>query len=386
MNQLNSMSAASRIKLGGAVTIAAVIGAALYLNLDTQGGQSTDDAYVEGNIVQLTPQSGGSVTMIGADNTDVVSAGQVLVQLNDADARVALDRAEAQLARTVRQVRVQFSNASQSGAGVTLRASELARAQADLARRQSLDGSGAVSGEDIRHASDAVTAARAALEVAAQQLASTRAMVDHTSIASHPDVQAAISQLRDAYLALSRTALRAPVSGIVAKRSVQLGQRVAAGTTLMSIVPPEQMWVNANFQESQMHAIHVGQRVLLHADVYGNAVTYRGQVVGQDAGTGSAFSLLPPQNASGNWIKVVQRVPVRIALEQGQLAAHPLKLGLSMSVTLTRGEAAATGGGGRPGADQVHRTDVFSRELEQADQLAERIIAANTSPTASKEN
>jgi membrane fusion protein (multidrug efflux system) len=376
MNQLTSMTAASRIKVAGVLTIAAVIGTALYLNLASEGAQSTDDAYVEGNIVQVTPQSGGSVTMIAADNTDVVRAGQVLVQLNDADARVALERAEAQLARTVRQVRVQFSNATQSGASVTLRASELARAQADLARRESLDGSGAVSGEDVRHASDAVTAARAALEVAAQQLASARAMVDHTSIASHPDVQAAISQLRDAYLGLSRTALRAPVSGIIAKRSVQLGQRIAAGTTLMSIVPPEQMWVNANFKESQMHAIHVGQQVVLHADVYGKGVTYRGQVTGQDAGTGNAFSLLPPQNASGNWIKVVQRVPVRIALEPGQLAAHPLKLGLSMSVTIDGGAAAIVGS--RPGAEQVHRTDIFSRELEQADQLAERIIAANT--------
>lgn len=386
MNKPNPASAARFIKGAGVLTIAAVVGAAFYLNMDAQGGQSTENAYVEGNIVQVTPQSGGSVTMIAADNTDVVKAGQVLVQFNDTDARVALERAEAQLARTVRQVRAQFSNASQAGASVSLRASELARAQEDLARRQSLDGSGAVSGEDVKHASDAVATARASLEVAAQHLASARAMVDQTSIADHPDVRAAISQLREAYLALSRTALRAPVNGIVAKRSVQLGQRVAAGTTLMSIVPPEQMWVNANFKESQMHAIHVGQRVVLHADVYGKSVTYRGQVVGQDPGTGSAFSLLPPQNASGNWIKVVQRVPVRIALDQAELAAHPLKLGLSMSVSIA-GDAVRTAAPVTPpGANQIRRTDVFSQELEQADQLVERIIAANISPVAGRRN
>jgi membrane fusion protein (multidrug efflux system) len=341
------------------------------------GQQVTEDAYVDGNVVQLTPQVSGSVTQIGADNTDYVKAGQVLVQLNEVDAELALARAEAQLSRAVRQVRVQFSNASQFRANVTLRAADLSRAEADLARRRDLAESGAISGEDIHHAEDAVKTARAALSVAEQQLASAGALVDQTSITSHPDVQAAVSQLREAYVASVRTTLRAPVSGLVTKRNVQLGQRVNAGAALMAIVPPDQMWVNANFKESQLRDIRIGQPVTLSADVYGKTVHYSGRVIGQDAGTGSALALLPAQNATGNWIKVVQRVPIRIALDQKELAAHPLKLGLSMHVmvdTADRSGAVAMNAAANRG---VYRTDVFKNELEQADRLVERIVAAN---------
>ncbi len=372
-----STAPATRIRIGAALVVALALVAALGLKFSDRVEESTSDAYVEGNIVQVTPQLGGSVVMIAADNTDVVKAGQPLVQFNDVDARIALERAGAQLAHSVRQVRVQFANATQSGATVTLRAIDLARAEADLVRRQQLGASGAVSGEDIRHADDAVKAARATLTVAEQQSLSSKAMVDQTSIATHPDVRAAISQLREAYLAIARTTVRAPVGGIVSKRNVQLGQRVNAGTVLMSIVPPEQMWINANFKESQMRDIRVGQAATLHADVYGNAVTYRGRIIGQDAGTGSAFSLLPPQNASGNWIKVVQRVPVRIALEPAQLAAHPLKLGLSMQVSVSTGGRDSAVTLEHASARPPFRTDVFGREMEQADQMVQRVIAAN---------
>ena len=294
----------------------------------------TEDAYVEGNVVQVTPQLNGSVTAIGADNTDYVQAGQVLVQLNQVDAQLALARAEAQLARAVRQVRAQFASASQGQANIVLRRADVARAETDLARRSSLAGSGAVSGEDISHAEDALRTARAALTVAEQQSLSASALTDRTSVASHPDVLAASAQLRDAYVAAHRTTLRAPVSGIVTRRTVQLGQRVAPGASLMSIVPPEQMWVSANFKESQLTGIRIGQPVELRADVYGKTVRYHGRVAGLDAGTGNAFSLLPAQNATGNWIKVVQRVPVRIALDAKELAAHPLKIGLSMQAAV----------------------------------------------------
>jgi membrane fusion protein (multidrug efflux system) len=318
------------------------------------------------------------VTQVGADNTDYVKAGQVLVQLNEVDAQLALSRAEAQLSKAVRQVRVEFANASQSRANVTLRAADLSRADADLARRRELANTGAISGEDIHHAEDAVKTARAALTVAEQQLASANALVDQTSITSHPEVQGAISQLRDAYIASVRTTLRAPVSGLVTKRNVQLGQRVNAGAALMSIVPPEQMWVNANFKESQLGEIRIGQPVTLSADVYGKSLRYTGRVIGQDAGTGSAFSLLPAQNATGNWIKVVQRVPIRIALDPKELAAHPLKLGLSMHVavdtTNRSGAVAMTTVANRA----AYTTDVFKHELEQADQLVERIVMANS--------
>jgi membrane fusion protein (multidrug efflux system) len=337
----------------------------------------TEDAYVEGNVVQVTPQLNGSVTAIGADNTDYVKAGQVLVQLNQVDAQLALARAEAQLARAVRQVRAQFASASQGQANIVLRRADVARAETDLARRSSLAGSGAVSGEDISHAEDAVRTARAALTVAEQQSLSSSALTDQTSVASHPDVLVASAQLRDAYVAAHRTTLRAPVSGLVTRRNVQLGQRVAAGTALMSIVPPEQMWVSANFKESQLTGIRIGQPVELRADVYGKTVRYHGRVAGLDAGTGSAFALLPAQNATGNWIKVVQRVPVRIALDAKELAAHPLKIGLSMRVavdtTQRSGALAASTASGRP----AWRTAVFDGELEQAAHRAGQVIAAN---------
>jgi membrane fusion protein (multidrug efflux system) len=360
-----------------AAALLAVAAGAAWTMLASTDKQITDDAYVDGNVVQVTPQLSGSVTQVGADNTDYVKAGQGLVQLNEVDAQLALSRAEAQLSKAVRQVRVEFANASQSRANVTLRAADLSRADADLARRRELANTGAISGEDIHHAEDAVKTARAALTVAEQQLASANALVDQTSITSHPEVQGAISQLRDAYIASVRTTLRAPVSGLVTKRNVQLGQRVNAGAALMSIVPPEQMWVNANFKESQLGEIRIGQPVTLSADVYGKSVRYTGRVIGQDAGTGSAFALLPAQNATGNWIKVVQRVPIRIALDPKELAAHPLKLGLSMHVavdTTNRSGAVAM----TTVANRVaYTTDVFKHELEQADQLVERIIAAN---------
>jgi membrane fusion protein (multidrug efflux system) len=375
-----SKPAAKKILNGQNVIAAALlVGAAgvAWTMLAPSNKQITEDAYVDGNVVQLTPQVSGSVTQIGADNTDYVKAGQVLVQLNEVDAQLALSRAEAQLSKAVRQVRVEFANASQFRANVTLRAADLSRAEADLARRRDLVTSGAISGEDIHHAEDAVKTARAALSVAEEQLASAGALVDQTSVASHPEVQAAISQLREAYIASVRTTLRAPVSGLVTKRNVQLGQRVNAGATLMSIVPPEQMWVNANFKESQLGEIRIGQPVTLSADVYGKSVHYTGRVIGQDAGTGSAFALLPASNATGNWIKVVQRVPIRIALDAKELAAHPLKLGLSMHV-----EVETTNRNGAVAMNSVtdraaYTTDVFKHELEQADQLAERIVAAN---------
>jgi len=361
------------------VAAALLIGAAgaAWTMLAPTGKQVTEDAYVEGNVVQVTPQLSGSVTQIGADNTDYVQAGQVLVRLNDVDTQLALSRAEAQLSKAVRQVRVEFANVGQFRAYVTLRAADLARAEADLARRHELANTGAISGEDIHHAEDGVKTARAALSVAEEQLASASALVDQTSIASHPEVQAAVAQLRDAYIASVRTTLRAPVSGLVTKRNVQLGQRVNTGAALMSIVAPEQMWVNANFKESQLGEIHIGQPVTLSADVYGKAVSYSGRVIGQDAGTGSAFALLPAQNATGNWIKVVQRVPIRIALDPKELAAHPLKLGLSMRVAVDTSDRSGPVAMNTVAKRAAYSTDVFQHELEQADQLVERIIAAN---------
>lgn len=339
---------------------------------------TTEDAFVEGNIVAVTSQVGGVVTMIGGDTTDRVVAGSELVRLDDTDARLALSRAEAMLAKSVRQVRSQTASVGQAQANVRFRQVELRRAQADLANRLVLQESGAVSGEDARHAKDAVESAHASVQLATQQLAASQALVDRTAIESHPDVLAAAAQVRDAFVALNRTRVPAPVGGMVSKRNVQVGQRIAPGVTMMSVVPLDQIWVNANFKESQLRHIRPGQPVTLTADIYGDEVSYRGTVVGQDAGTGSAFSLMPAQNATGNWIKVVQRVPVRIALDAAEVARHPLQLGLSMQVTVDtakRDGDRLTPAGRTPG--HRYETDVFSQDLANADALVHRVIDAN---------
>jgi membrane fusion protein, multidrug efflux system len=318
------------IAIGAFVLIGASYGG--YWALALRYTQSTDDAYVSGNVVQITPQIAGTVVGIAADDTQFVEAGQTLVRLDPADARIALEQADAKLGKSVRDVRGLFATTAQLKANADVRSADVARATADLERRERLARSGAVSAEELQHARDALTSARAALIAAQQELAAHQAHIDRTTVASHPDVLAAAAQVHDAYLDVARTQLPAPVSGYVAKRSVQLGQRVAPGAPLMAIVPLDQVWVDANFKEPQLAAMRVGQPVTLNADLYGRTIRYHGTVAGFGAGTGSAFALLPAQNATGNWIKIVQRVPVRIALDPHELAEHPLQIGLSMQV------------------------------------------------------
>jgi len=344
--------------------------------------QSTDDAYVSGNVVQITPQVSGTVVAIGADDTQFVNAGQMLVQLDQADAKIALDQAEAQLAKTVREVRNLFATSASLQATVEMRQSDLARVNEDLARRERLAASGAVSREEQQHAREAVNSANSALHAAQQDLAANHARVDRTTIEDHPDVRNAAAHWRDAYLAYVRTALPAPVAGFVAKRAVQLGQRVSPGAALMAIVPLDQVWVDANFKEPQLASMRLGQPVTLKADIYGGKVSYHGKVAGFGAGTGSAFAILPAQNATGNWIKIVQRVPVRIVLDPQELAAHPLQIGLSMQVEVDTHD----GNGQRlPQLSQgvpAYSTDVFQLQDRIADERVRAIIAANESVSA----
>ena len=340
--------------------------------------EATDDAYVAGNVVQVTPQIAGTVVAIHADDTERVEAGAPLVELDAADLRVALHQAEAQLAQAVREVRTLYLNNNTLDATIAARNTDVQRARSDLARRQSLAGTGAVSREDIVHAEDALKVAEAALQTAREQLAANRALTERTDVASHPNVRRAAAQVEAAYLALARATLPAPVAGYVAKRSVQVGQRVAPGAPLMSIVPLDALWVDANFKEGQLARMRLGQPVELHADVYGEDVTYHGKVVGLAAGTGAAFALLPAQNASGNWIKVVQRLPVRIALDARELARQPLRIGLSMAVKVdvanTAGSALA---GATPRPAPAFQTRVFDQAGKNAAALIARIIAAN---------
>lgn len=357
----------------GVVVAGAAYGA--YYFTDGRYHESTDDAYVNGNLVQLTPQVTGTVNAVNSDDTQIVKVGDPLVTLDPADSRIALLNAEAALGQAVRQVSTLYVNNNYFAANVAQRESDLARAQDDLKRRVGVANTGAVSAEDVSHARDAVAAAQASLDAARQQAQSNRALTDRTSIEQHPNVQAAAAKVRDAYLDYARNTLPAPVTGYVAQRSVQVGERVAPGTPLMSIVPLDGVWVDANFKEVQLRRMRIGEPVTMTADVYGSSVKYHGRVIGFSAGTGSAFATLPAQNATGNWIKIVQRLPVRIALDPKELEAHPLRIGLSMDV-----DADTTDDSGTQLAAAVnttYRTDVFAQYGVQADADIAKIIEQN---------
>jgi membrane fusion protein (multidrug efflux system) len=314
------------------LTIFAVVGLGVlgYWYFYARNYQETDDAYVAGDLVNVMSQVSGTVVSIGADETDLVVAGQELVRLDSTDAQIALRDAEARLARVVRQTRTVFANRDQLEAVVAQRRADLNKAQSDLDRRKDLTGSGAVSAEELAHARDTLSGARDGLVAAEKNLAASLALTGQTGVPDNPDVQAAATEVERAYLALRRTSISAPVSGYVAKRTVQLGERVApGGQPLLSVVPLERLRIEANFKEVQLSQMRIGQPVRVVADLYGGRVEYHGTVTGLGMGTGAAFALLPAQNATGNWIKVVQRVPVRIALDPRELAEHPLRVGLS---------------------------------------------------------
>ena len=389
-----SSAKASRRK--GLLSIAALVvlagaGWAAYEWMVSSHYETTDNAYVQGNLIQITPQISGTVTAILADDTDFVKAGAPLVRLDTADVAVALEQAQANLAQTVRQVRTLYANNASLEAQVKLRETDVAkaqleieRAQDDLNRRQSLSGNGAVSREELAHtqtqlanARSVLAAAQAGVVAAREQLASNKAMTDGTQVETHPSVLAAAAKVHEAFLASRRAALPAPVDGYVAKRTVQLGQRVAAGNPMMSIVPLNQLWVDANFKEVQLRNIRIGQPVKLTADLWGKKVEYTGKVAGLGVGTGAAFALLPAQNATGNWIKVVQRVPVRVTLDPEEVAKHPLRIGLSMDaevdVTNRDGKTLADA----PRDNAAVQTQVYAVPDDEATTLINRVISAN---------
>ena len=337
---------------------------------------STDDAYVAGNVVQVTSLVPGTVVSIAADDTQRVTVGQALVGLDPADSAVELQQAAAQLAEAVRQVRTLYVNNGTLQADIAQRQANVENARDDLLRRMSVDGTGAVSAEDVGHARSTLREAQAALRAAQERLASNRALTRNTTISEPPDVARAAASYRAAFLAHARSTLPAPVTGFVARRAVQVGQRVAPGVPLMGVVPLDQVWVDANFKENQMKDMRVGQPVSLVTDFYGPSVRYDGKVAGFSAGTGAAFSVLPAQNATGNWIKVVQRLPVRITLDPGQLAAHPLRIGLSMRATVDVRRHAGASLNTLPVVTPLS-TDVYAAVGRDADAQIARIIAEN---------
>ena len=343
---------------------------------------TTNDAYVHGNRIMLTPQISGTVVSINAEDTDRVERGQPLIELDRSNTTVALARAEADLARSVREVRRLYAQARAQQARVDRRATGLDQARRDYERdRELLDIKG-VSRKQFQHSRLAYDSAKAQLRQARDELAALQAATENTTLREHPRVRAAIAAFEDAYLNLRRTTIPAPVSGTIAQRQVQLGQKVDPSKPMLSIVPMNQMWVQANFKETELARMRLGQSVELTADFYGDDVTYHGHIVGIHAGTGSAFELLPPQNATGNWIKIVQRVPVRIRLDPEEVARHPLRLGLSMRVSV---DVHDTGGAALPDikpSGPVYQTRVYQRPKAELDRRVEAIIAANSGDDA----
>jgi membrane fusion protein (multidrug efflux system) len=356
-----------------------VLGAlwAAYWTLVLAKREKTDDAYVNGNKVVISAQVSGTVIAVLADDTQLVKAGQVLVKLDPIDAQTALSRAASALAQTVRQVRQQKATAGQYDSEITTRKLELARAEVDLAKREPLIADHAIAGEEVRHAQESVQLARAALIQAERQSSSAHALVDGTPVETNPTVLQAKDTFRDAWIAAQRNAVVAPVSGYVGERSVQLGQHIQAGEALMTVIPLHSLWVDANFKEVQLRNLRIGQNAEVRSDLYGGTFVFHGRVQGMSAGTGAAFSLLPPQNASGNWIKVVQRVPVRIRIDDADLVKSPLRVGLSTTVTVDT--TSRNGPVLAPEAidEPVGDTQVYTQDLEKANAEAEEVVRRN---------
>jgi membrane fusion protein (multidrug efflux system) len=364
------------------IVVVAFSGYGAYYFLHGRWFESTEDAYANGNIVEVTPLVSGTIIEIGAEDNTLVKVGQALVKLDPNDSEVALEQAEAALARTVRQVRGLYANVDGQSADLAAKQVALDRARDDVERRRGLDTSGAIPKEELAHVQAALDGAERAVVISREQLATTRALTDDTAVATHPEVKAAASALRKAYLDFSRSTLQAPVMGYVTQRSVQLGQHVAAGMPLMALVPLDQLWVDANFKETQLEHMRIGQPAELHSDVYGSDVTFHGHVVSLGIGTGSALSLLPAQNATGNWIKIVQRVPVRIALDAKDLNEHPLRLGLSMHVEVNMHDRSGPMLSQSTPDKPAYSTSVYQRQLTDAETRIKEIIRTNSGSAA----
>jgi membrane fusion protein, multidrug efflux system len=329
--------ASPRQRMLGTFAVLVVLGLiawGLYWLLFQRFYQETNDAYVAGDIVVVTSRESGSVLAIHADNTQSVRAGQLLVEFDPLQAEIGMQAAEADLAHTVRAVRALFAKADQLRAQLDQAHVQLTQAQEDYSRRVAASRDGSVSAEEVAHARDALDQTKSAIAASDSSLGQTTSQIQGADIDHNPDVLASEARLRAAALTLAYMRLTAPVDGMVAQRNVEAGEQVSAGSPLMAVVPLNDVWVDANFKEVQLQRMRIGQPVTLTADTYGSSVTFHGHVAGLSAGSGGAFALLPPQNASGNWIKIVQRVPVRIEIDANDLKAHPLRVGLSVDVSV----------------------------------------------------
>ncbi|MBL8551779.1 MAG: HlyD family efflux transporter periplasmic adaptor subunit [Hyphomonadaceae bacterium] len=331
--------------LGGVVAKFAIAGGAYWL-FAASNTVSTDNAYVGASTAQINAQVSGQIQDVSVEDTDVVRVGALLAQIDPADARLAYERAAADYQRTLQRVRQYFAQEASAAAQVRAREADLARARADYNRRRELAATGAISAEELTATRSAFEAAQANLAAAQENLSAQRALTHGATVENHPEAASARAAMETAQLTLQRTTIRAPIDGVVVQKSAQIGQRVDPGQPLMSVTPLAQVYVDANFKEGQLRRVRIGQPVRLTSDLYGHHVVYHGRVTGLGGGTGAAFAVIPAQNATGNWIKVVQRVPVRISLDPRELAAHPLRVGLSMEAKIDVAERAASHGGG----------------------------------------
>ena len=354
------------------------IGSAAYWFFFIKGFEETEDAYVSGNQVMVSAQVAGNISKINVDNMDPVQAGDVLLELDDTNAKLSFEQAKSNLANAVRQVSQLNYTVKQLKSAVRANEITLAQAQGNLNRRVQLVKDGAIDKESFQHAKEAVELAKANLTTSQNQLGANQALLLDGPLSEQPQIQSAVSNLKQAWLNLERTKIRSPIKGYVARRNAQVGQAVSVGGALMAVVTTDQMWLDANFKETQLTHMRIGQPVEIHFDLYGKDKTFNGKVIGIEMGTGSAFSLLPAQNATGNWIKVVQRVPVRIQLDPQQLAENPLRIGLSATVKVDVSDSQ-----GETLRDQAPTTTLYSTNVLQYDEsavnnLIESIIRDNS--------
>jgi len=343
---------------------------------------STDDAYVDGNLVRLAPQVSGTVVGISADQTQFVQQGQLLVQLDPLDSAVALAQAKASLGQTVRDVAQLFANEQRDAATVSAQQIQFTQASQDLARDQTLVSVHGVSAETLQHDQHAQSSARAALEQAQATLAATRAAISGTTPQDHPRVLQAEASVRNAWLAVARTRVLSPVSGYIVRREVQLGQQVSPGSEMLAIVPVDSMWIDANFKENQLSKLRIGQPVKVSADMYGSHVDYHGKLLGITAGTGSALAVLPAQNATGNWIKIVQRLPVRIGLDPKELEQHPLFLGLSTNIEVDVHDRGGVALSQQPAWSSALSTEAYAAQDAGVEDEIRTIVSQNLAQPA----
>ena len=358
-------------------TLAGIAACAVYYFAIARHEVKTDDAYVNGNLVRLSAQVSGTVVGIDTDETQFVRRGQVLVQLDPRDTEIALAQAKASLGQTVRDVAQLFAQESRDAATVNAQQTLLTQATEDLARDRTVFAVHGVSDETVQHDEHAVSSARAGLEQAQATLASTRAQIEGTRPESHPRVLQAEAAVRAAWLASARTRVVAPVSGYVVRRAVELGQQVTPSTEMLAIVPVDSVWIDANFKENQLEEVRIGQPVSVSTDMYGSHATYHGKVLGLNAGTGSALDVLPAQNASGNWIKIVQRLPVRIGVDPRELEQHPLLVGLSTAVRVDVHDQSGGALSKQPAWPASVNTDVYAAQEDGADADIQAIVAGN---------